>query len=116
MGRNTILVALLLFTVQAKESVSSGDTILASLLETLDNIINEAKLVKTALGSSLPVSWSAEADEDFSSHSFSNEPGIVYGEPSHEKIDSVYAAGFEMVELLILASQILKDNTSKSGS
>lgn len=116
MGRNTILVALLLFTVQAKESVSSGETILASLLETLDNIINEAKLVKTALGSSLPVSWSAEADEDFSSHSFSNEPGIVYGEPSHEKIDSVYAAGFEMVELLILASQILKDNTSKSGS
>ncbi|KAL6209957.1 hypothetical protein ACLB2K_020895 [Fragaria x ananassa] len=112
----TTVHRLRLSLLKAKESVSSGETILASLLETLDNIINEAKLVKTALGSSLPVSWSAEADEDFSSHSFSNEPGIVYGEPSHEKIDSVYAAGFEMVELLILASQILKDNTSKSGS
>ncbi|KAL6213240.1 hypothetical protein ACLB2K_012687 [Fragaria x ananassa] len=112
----TTVHRLRLSLLKAKESVSSGDTILASLLETLDDIINEAKLVKTALGSSLPVSWSAEADEDFSSHSFNNEPGIVYGEPSHEKIDSVYAAGFEMVELLILASQILKDNTSKSGS
>ncbi|KAL6211812.1 hypothetical protein ACLB2K_017035 [Fragaria x ananassa] len=112
----TTVHRLRLSLLKAKESVSSRDTILASLLETLDDIINEAKLVKTALGSSLPVSWSAEADEDFSSHSFSNEPGIAYGEPSHEKIDSVYAAGFEMVELLILASQILKDNTSKSGS
>lgn len=112
----TVLVVFLLFTVQAKESVISGDTRCTSLSENLDNIINEAKLVKTALGSSLPLSWSAEADVEFSGPSVTNEPGDVYGEPSHEKIDSVYAAGFEMVELLILAAQILKDNTSKSGS
>ncbi|XP_050366917.1 uncharacterized protein LOC126785317 isoform X1 [Argentina anserina] len=110
----TTVHRLRLALLKAKESVSSGDTMLASLLETLENITNEAKLVKTALGSSLPVSWSAEADVEFSGHSVGHEPGIVYEEPSHEKVDSVYAAGFEMVELLILASQILKDNTSKS--
>ncbi|KAK9941861.1 hypothetical protein M0R45_007554 [Rubus argutus] len=102
--------------LKAKESVISGDTMRTSLSENLDNIINEAKLVKTALGSSLPLSWSAEADVEFSGPSITNEPGDGYGEPGHEKIDSVYAAGFEMVELLILAAHILKDNTSKSGS
>ncbi|PRQ22664.1 hypothetical protein RchiOBHm_Chr6g0252731 [Rosa chinensis] len=112
----TTVHRLRLSLLKAKEMVTSGDSMLTSMLETLDNIINEAKLVKTALGSSLPLSWSAEADVEFSGHSVSSEPGIVYWEPSHEKIDSVYAVGFEMVELLILASQILKDNTSKSGS
>lgn len=87
-----------------------------SLSETVNNIIYEAKLVKTALGSSLPISWSADADVEFNDHSLSNEPGHVSGETSHEKIDSVFAAGFEMVELLILAAQILKDNMSKTGS
>ncbi|KAM5549662.1 hypothetical protein ABKV19_000874 [Rosa sericea] len=113
---STTVQRLRLSLLKAKEMVTSGDSMLTSMLETVDNIINEAKLVKTALGSSLPLSWSAEADVEFSGYSVSSEPGIVYGEPSHEKIDSVYAAGFEMVELLILASQILKDNTSKSGS
>ncbi|XP_062023338.1 uncharacterized protein LOC133739572 isoform X2 [Rosa rugosa] len=112
----TTVHRLRLSLLKAKEMVTSGDSMLSSMLETLDNIINEAKLVKTALGSSLPLSWSAEADVEFSGHNVSSEAGIVYGEPIHEKIDSVYAVGFEMVELLTLASQILKDNTSKSGS
>ncbi|CAN6554765.1 unnamed protein product [Malus baccata var. baccata] len=101
---------------KAKELVTSGSRAVASLSETVNGIINEAKLVKTALSSSLPISWSADEDVGVNGQSVSNEPGHAYGQPSHEKIDSVYAAGFEMVELLILAAQILKDNTSKTGS
>ncbi|KAM1453666.1 hypothetical protein ACFXTH_003227 [Malus domestica] len=100
---------------KAKELVTSGSRAVASLSETVNGIINEAKLVKTALSSSLPISWSADEDVGVNGQSVSNEPGHAYGQPSHEKIDSVYAAGFEMVELLILAAQILKDNTSKTG-
>lgn len=75
--------------------------------EALNDIITEAKLIKTALGSSLPVSWSALEDDGISSGNI---------EHGNEKIDSVSAAGFEMVELLILAAQLLKENTTKGGS
>lgn len=71
-------------------------------LEALENIIYEAKLVKTALGSSLPVSWSAEPVVKLSGEPADEDSSV-------EKIDSVSATGFEMVELLILASQILQD-------
>lgn len=74
-------------------------------MEALENIIYEAKLVRTALGSSLPVSWLAEPVVKLS--------GEHAGEDSSgEKVDCVSASGFEMVELLILASQILLDEIS----
>jgi len=72
--------------------------------------------VKTALGSSLPISWFAEADDASIGESFHNKLTDIYGEHSSEKIDPVSAAGFEMVELLILAGQILKDNKTIKGS
>ncbi|KAE8008127.1 hypothetical protein FH972_004667 [Carpinus fangiana] len=100
--------------LKAKESVSEGTV--TSISEALDDIINEAKLVKIALGSSLPVSWSAEADVGSMDESISSDLIDIYGDPSSEKIDSVSAAGFEMVELLILAAQILKNNTTRSSS
>ncbi|XP_062176354.1 uncharacterized protein LOC133881440 isoform X2 [Alnus glutinosa] len=100
--------------LKAKESVSEGTV--TSISEALDDVINEAKLVKIALGSSLPISWSAEADVGSIDESIGNDPIDIYGDPSSEKIDSVSAAGFEMVELLILAAQILKDDTTRSGS
>ncbi|KAJ6948818.1 hypothetical protein NC651_002973 [Populus alba x Populus x berolinensis] len=87
-----------------REGTSTG------LLEALNDIISEARLVKTALGSSLPISWSAEADDASIGESVCDELIDIYGNPISEKIDSVSAAGFEMVELLILAAQILKDN------
>lgn len=62
--------------------------------ETLENVVTEAKLLKTALSSCVPVSWSAESDADV------------------EKIDGVSAAGFEMVELVILASDLLRNSVS----
>ncbi|XP_034922883.1 uncharacterized protein [Populus alba] len=92
-----------------REGTSTG------LLEALNDIISEARLVKTALGSSLPISWSAEADDASIGESVCNELIDIYGNPISEKIDSVSAAGFEMVELLILAAQILKDNKTIKG-
>ncbi|KAL8195265.1 hypothetical protein R6Q57_025668 [Mikania cordata] len=85
--------------VKVKESVPDEDTptVAARKLEIINNVVTEAQLLKTALGSSLPVSWSAEADE---------------GVSSAERVDSVSAAGFEMVELLILASHLLKNSIS----
>lgn len=95
--------------LKVKESVTSEGTE-ASLLEVLDEIVNEAKLVKTALGSSLPVSWSAEADIELIGENAGSEVGEH--DSNSEKIDSISAAGFEMVELVILSAQILKERTS----
>ncbi|KAK1558509.1 hypothetical protein Q3G72_003169 [Acer saccharum] len=100
---------------KVRESFSLEDTV-TSMTEALDNIMTDAKCVKTALGSSLPISWSALEDDGSSSGSMGNEAGDIYGDYGNEKIDSVSAAGFEMVELLILAAQILKDSTTKRGS
>ncbi|KFK22002.1 hypothetical protein AALP_AAs61784U000100, partial [Arabis alpina] len=47
------------------------------------NILVEATNLKTALGISLPISWSAELDME----------SIVDGESSCERTDSVSAAG-----------------------
>ncbi|KAL9276041.1 hypothetical protein AKJ16_DCAP10621 [Drosera capensis] len=76
---------------------------------TLDEIISEARLVKTALGTSLPLSWSGDDGG-------CREPseGLMddYEDSTTEKMDAISAAGFEMAELLILASQVMK---GKSG-
>ncbi|TXG64089.1 hypothetical protein EZV62_011083 [Acer yangbiense] len=100
---------------KVRESFSLEDTV-TSMTEALDNIMTDAKCVKTALGSSLPISWSALEDDGSSSGSMGNEAGDICGDYGNEKIDSVSAAGFEMVELLILAAQILNDSTTKRGS
>lgn len=88
----------------------------ATTSERLDEIISEAKLVKTALGSSVPVSWSADAEFGSDTKSFGHEQSGVSGNANNEKKDFVIAAGVEMVELLILAAQILKDHATKSGT
>ncbi|XP_048336334.2 uncharacterized protein LOC107426931 isoform X2 [Ziziphus jujuba] len=111
----TSIHRLRLSLLKAKESVTSQSTGIV-MSESLDEIINEAKLVKTALGSSLPISWSAEAEIGFDGENISNESGDSYGNASSEKIDSVSAAGFEMVELLILAAHILKEYPMKSNT
>ncbi|KAF8013925.1 hypothetical protein BT93_I1706 [Corymbia citriodora subsp. variegata] len=92
--------------LQAKESVG--------ISEALEDVISEAKLVKTALGSCLPVSWSAGMDEESSLDSVSSDSGDLFGDPAGGKVDSVSAAGFEMVELLILAAQTVKDMATRT--
>ncbi|KAH0767167.1 hypothetical protein KY290_003070 [Solanum tuberosum] len=76
--------------------------------ESLDNIINEASQLKTALGISLPLSWSVEADSGSSSKRVEEE--IDNGHSTRENMDFVSAAGFEMVELLVFVAQLLKEN------
>lgn len=83
-----------------------------SSIETVNNIIYEAKLVKTALGSSLPVSWSAKTVR-LSFEQSDKAATDVPEDSGDEKVDCVSAAGREMVELLILASQILLDGITK---
>ncbi|CAL5329396.1 unnamed protein product [Camellia sinensis] len=100
--------------LKVKESVTSEGTVTGPL-EALDDIITEAKLVKTALGISLPVSWSAEANIISSGKSFDEETNNV-GRDSNGDIDFVSAAGYETVEILILAAQILKDDITTRGS
>ncbi|KAI4298577.1 hypothetical protein L6164_032119 [Bauhinia variegata] len=101
--------------LKARDSLTSEATV-TSVSEALDDIINEAKLIKTALGSSLPISWSAEADAVLTGDSVGSDSGDAYQENGNEKIDSVSAAGFEMVELLIFAAQMLKDTADRDGS
>lgn len=64
--------------------------------------------MKTALGSSLPISWSAEGDGESIGESIDTETGDMFEDSGGQKIDSVTAAGFEMLDLLILAAQVLK--------
>ncbi|XP_023553791.1 kinetochore protein SLK19 isoform X1 [Cucurbita pepo subsp. pepo] len=114
----TSIHRLRLSLLKAKESgTSEGPT--SSVLEALKGIINEAKLIKTALSSSLPISWSAEVNIESSGetlHDSSNN--VLGGESRPGKIDFVSAAGFEMVELLVsVAELLLKDyNMAESGS
>ncbi|XP_073220788.1 uncharacterized protein [Cicer arietinum] len=91
---------------KVKESVTSEGTV-SGVSEVLNGVIKEAKLLRTALGSSLPISWSVETEVGY----FEDGEGrdTVHKECSAEKIDTVSAAGLEMVELLIFAAQMLGD-------
>ncbi|KAL0422536.1 UNVERIFIED_CONTAM: hypothetical protein Slati_3276500 [Sesamum latifolium] len=104
--RITLLKVILLYVMFSRSSsISVKDSAAAETengmhFEALDQVIAEANLVKTALSSSLPVSWSAETDQ-------------LYSEINdNKKVDFVSAAGLEMVELLIFAARILKTQIS----
>ncbi|KHG16396.1 hypothetical protein F383_22976 [Gossypium arboreum] len=92
--------------LKVTESINSKD--IDTNASELDEIITEAKLVKTALGSSLPISWSAEGDGESIGERIDTETGDMFEDSGGQKIDSVTAAGFEMLDLLILAAQVLK--------
>jgi len=87
--------------------VTSEGTV-SGVSEVLNGAINEAKLLRTALGSSLPISWSSvETEVGYTGDSEGVD--TVHQQCSDEKIDTVSAAGLEMVELLIFAAQMLRD-------
>lgn len=91
-----------LLTVKESAAQKSENNL---LFDALDQITTEANLVKTALSSSLPFSWSAESDRSSSD----------IRDIEHDKVDVVSAAGLEMVKLLIFAAHILKDQISKNN-
>ncbi|MCL7028874.1 hypothetical protein MKW94_006663 [Papaver nudicaule] len=93
--------------VKAKDSSISLDPV-TDTIQALNDIINEAKLIKTALGSSLPVSWSSEAENETQTHDVSESST----DTSSERPDFVSTSGLEMVELLMLAAQILVANVN----
>lgn len=72
-------------------------------MKAADTIIVDAKLVKTALGTSLPISWS---ETDGASH---DESSIHTEESVTQKVDTISAAGFEMVDLVIFAAELLRE-------
>ncbi|RWW19933.1 hypothetical protein BHE74_00006078 [Ensete ventricosum] len=69
----------------------------------------EAKQVKTALGGSLPVSWSGD-EADAIIYTSLHEPSDSSEASKTEKPDAVSAAGLEMVDLLILAAQLQQES------
>lgn len=73
-------------------------------MKAADTIIAEAKLVKIALGTSLPISWSAETDG-----ASRDESSIHTAESVTQKVDTISAAGFEMVDLVIFAAELLRE-------
>ncbi|OWM79160.1 hypothetical protein CDL15_Pgr003331 [Punica granatum] len=100
---------------QVKESAMLGGRV-TGVFQVLEEITSEAMLVRTALSSCLPVSWSAGADTESPGGGVDDESSEVHSDSSNEKLDSVSAAGFEMVELLILAAEVLKEYTVNSKS
>ncbi|KAK9165344.1 hypothetical protein Scep_000535 [Stephania cephalantha] len=111
----TTIHRLRLSLTKARDAETSPDEV-GSITEALEEVIDEAKLVKTALGSSLPVSWSAEAESGLFNESLINETIDDCGDSGSEKLDSVTAAGFEMVELITLAAQILKERITEEDT
>ncbi|XP_014521476.1 myosin-2 heavy chain isoform X1 [Vigna radiata var. radiata] len=95
---------------KAKDCVTSEGTI-SGVSEILSDVIHEAELLRTALGSSLPTSWPVEADISYIGYSMGTDRGDHEG--SDEKMDTVSAAGLEMVELLIFSAQTLRDLQTK---
>lgn len=68
--------------------------------------------MKTALGSSLPVSWTADAAVDAATYENLCEPTDPV-EAIKDRVNPVSSAGLEMAELLILAAQLLQHSLAR---
>lgn len=98
MGHLTTSIRRLRLALLKVKEMNDTETSARSCEVAISNILVEATHLKTALGISIPISWSAESDSE----------SVADGESSCDKTDSVSAAGFEMVELVILAAEIMK--------
>ncbi|CAL9750876.1 unnamed protein product, partial [Musa acuminata subsp. burmannicoides] len=77
--------------------------------QAVSNVVMEANQVKTALGGSLPVSWSGD-EADAIIYTSLHEPSDPSEASKPAKLDAVSAAGLEMVDLLILAAQLQQES------
>ncbi|CAN6312210.1 unnamed protein product [Urochloa humidicola] len=93
--------------LKAYDDVKSAGS-LESTFEALNSLITEANLMKTALSVALPVSWSGDSSDAITYEALC-EPSDSPKSKS-EKADPLSSAGMEMVELLILAAEILKES------
>ncbi|KAF8099665.1 hypothetical protein N665_0239s0008 [Sinapis alba] len=101
MGHLTTSIRRLRLALLKVKETNDTETAARTCEVAISNILVEATHLKTALGISIPISWSAESDM---------ESSVADGESSCDKTDSVSAAGFEMVELVILAAEIIKQH------
>ncbi|CAM8914019.1 unnamed protein product [Rhodiola kirilowii] len=95
-------VSLMKVNESLKDKTTEND-----LLKIIEDIITDANTLKTAFGSSLPVSWSADSDMEVFQETTYDDPHRDAGDSSKDKLDTVAAAAFEMFELLLLAAQKL---------
>lgn len=65
--------------------------------------------MKTALGTVLPISWTGDAS-DAITYECLYEPTDCSDSSKTEKADPMSSAGLEMLELLILAAELLKES------
>ncbi|XP_047087428.1 uncharacterized protein LOC124699114 [Lolium rigidum] len=86
-----------------------SDSCLESTYEALNSLITEANLMKTALGVVLPVSWSGDSSGAITSDNLHDSSDSPKSSKS-EKADPLSSASMEMVELLILAADIVKES------
>ncbi|KAH9303735.1 hypothetical protein KI387_008139, partial [Taxus chinensis] len=103
----TSIHRLRLALLKAKEDAHRSSVGEAALV-VIDGIINEAQHIKTALGSSLPVSWSADGTSDTPGSSESDIAPDGTEDHTISRLDGVSSAGLELVELLILSSELQK--------
>lgn len=99
------------FVFQAQDDATS-DGPSESAAEALRSAIAEAIRMKTALGSSLPVSWTADAAVDAATYENLCEPTDPV-EAIKDRVNPVSSAGLEMAELLILAAQLLQHSLAR---
>lgn len=85
----------------------------SEISESLSAIIAEANQVRTALGTSVPVSWLSDTTVNAVTYENIYEPAGSLSERTSDR--AVKAAGFEMVELLILAAEFFKEKTAMNA-
>ncbi|XP_021318537.1 uncharacterized protein LOC8073427 isoform X5 [Sorghum bicolor] len=93
--------------LKAYDDIKSADS-LESTFEALNSLITEANLMKTALNVVLPVSWSGDSSDAITYEALCDPSDSP--KSKSWKVDPLSSAGMEMVELLILAAEILKES------
>lgn len=109
MERLTSLVHRLHTVLMKVHDDAKSDSSLESTYEALNSLLTEANLMKTALGVVLPVSWSGDSSGAITSDSLHDSSDSPKSSKS-EKTDPLSSAGMEMVELLILAADVVKES------
>jgi len=93
--------------LKANDDVKSAGS-LESTFEALNSLITEANLMKTALSTVLPVSWSGDSSDAITYEALCDPSDSP--KSKSEKVDPLSFAGMEMVELLIFAAEVLKES------
>lgn len=96
-----------LFQVQEDLKSEAGPS--ENTYEALSSVITESNLMKTALGSVLPISWSGNSADDAITYESLYESSDLSEASKSEKADPLSSASWEMVELVILAAETLTE-------